>query len=414
MTKQNPQHKGAIAAILFSLLVVMMGYGALLPVLPFYVERLALSAGVDQQTINFHIGGLTAIYSFFQLVFALIWGYLSDRLGRRVFIVMGLLGFMLMQVLIGLSTSLTMLYTARISGGIITAAMVPVSHAYLSDITSHENRRRVMAWSGTAISTGLITGPVAGGLLSKTDFHLSWKSGIFHLDKFSIPFLTLLLPGIIALFLVLKRLKDQPAVPVQVVTKGAPTTARSAGFSLLILLCLSFLYQFSVTSFETVFSIYAKNELSFSAYQIGVAFMLCGFFMALLQPVFVSPKTKMITAEGMLLIGFLTAALSLFAFPFIKSPIVVYLLISLLAVGGAMIAPLLTALVSLLDDRHTAKTLSFQTSVNSAAQVFGPLTGTWLTAKQELIPFLLNGSLLLIPVLFLSRLRKGQTSNPPG
>lgn len=69
---------------------------------------------------------------------------------------MGILGFILMQALIGLSTSLTMFYVARILGGIFTAALIPVSNAYLSDITSKENRSKIMAWSGTALSTGII------------------------------------------------------------------------------------------------------------------------------------------------------------------------------------------------------------------------------------------------------------------
>lgn len=77
MIKQQQQNKGAITAILFSLFVIMAGYGVLLPVLPFFVERLALNPGIDKETtINFHIGALTAVYPFFQLIFAVIWGKL--------------------------------------------------------------------------------------------------------------------------------------------------------------------------------------------------------------------------------------------------------------------------------------------------------------------------------------------------
>jgi len=105
--------KGIRIAILFSLFVVMTGYGVLLPVLPFYVERLSLKSGIDQKTLNFHVGALTSVYSLFQLVFAVVWGKLSDRFGRRRFIAMGLIGFILMEILTGLSTSLTMFYVAR-------------------------------------------------------------------------------------------------------------------------------------------------------------------------------------------------------------------------------------------------------------------------------------------------------------
>ncbi len=406
MIKQQNRNKAPVAAILFCLFVVMMGFGVLLPVLPFFVERLALRPGINHQTINFHIGALTAIYPFFQLIFAVIWGKLSDRVGRRSFIVMGLLGFILMQALIGLSTSFTMFYIARILGGILTAALIPVSNAYLSDITSKENRSKIMAWSGTAISTGIIAGPIAGGYLSKNDFHFSFKIGAFHLDKFSVPFFALIIPGIVALLIVLRTLKRKVNQTNIALSNAPALVVRSSGYSLLILLSLSFIYQFSVTSFETVFSIYAKNDLSFSAYQIGIGFMLCGLFMAVLQPVFASIKTKLVSDAGKLLTGFGIASFPLFILPFTKEYMLVYTLIILFAIGGALAAPHLTSLISLKDNNNTAKNLSVQTSVNSAGQIFGPLIGTWLADKQISAPFMVSSGLLAIPVLLFMRLKK--------
>ena len=77
----------------------------------------------------------------------------------------------------------------------------------------------------------------------------------------------------------------------------------------------------------------------------------------------------------------------------------VYGLIVFFAVGGALIAPQLTALISLKDETNTAKNLSYQSSVNSMGQVLGPMIGTWLAGKQVFAPFVLGGSLLLIPAM---------------
>lgn len=403
---QRQRHTGEITAILFSLFVIMTGFGVLLPVLPFFTERLALKSGIDQKTINFHVGALTSIYPFFQLIFAVIWGKLSDRFGRRGFIAMGLLGFILMQVLIGLSTSLAVFYIARIVGGIFSSAVIPVSNAYLSDITPKAKRSKIMAWSGAAISTGLIAGPVAGGYLSKTDFHLSLSMGVFHLDKFSVPFLVLVLPGLMAIFIVLKTLKNRNNKIGTVSTPATVSPDPPINYSLPGLLSLSFIFQFSVTSFETVFSLYAKNELLFSTLQIGTGFMLCGLFMAVLQPAFTSDKANLISQKGKLFAGFSIAAIALFSMPFIKQYILVYFLIILLAVGGSLIVPQLTAMVSLKDDRNVAGNLSVQTSVNSIGQMLGPLLGTWLAGEHTWAPFIVSGSLLVIPVLVFMLLNK--------
>ena len=127
--------------------------------------------------------------------------------------------------------------------------------------------------------------------------------------------------------------------------------------------------------------------------------MLCGLIMAVFQPMFTSIKTKIISEKGKLLAGFFIMAIALFIFPFMKPYILVYSLIILFAIGGAMIAPQLTAMVSLQDDSNTAKNLSYQTSVNSVGQILGPLIGTWLVGKQVLAPFILSSGLLIISVL---------------
>ena len=268
----------------------MLGYGILLPTLPYYTERLALADNLDPDRINFHIGLLTSIYPLFQLLFVVVWGKLSDRYGRKPIIICGLIGFVVMQLLTGLATSLTMLYAARIFGGIFTSSIIPVSNAYLSDITSEKRRTKIMAWSGVAISSGVIFGPVIGSFLSQTDFHLQYSIGLLHLDRFSIPFLFAALLGFIVLFIVMKWLKNT--------TRAHKLTAHKVGLRFIfskyfiVLLILSFVIQFILTLFETVFSIYGKDELDFNSNQVSIGFMLCGAIMAVLQPVLLLMERK--------------------------------------------------------------------------------------------------------------------------
>lgn len=387
-----------ISLILLSLFVVMLGYGILLPTLPYYTERLALKDNLDTDLINFHIGLLTSIYPFFQLLFVVVWGKLSDKYGRKPIIIIGLIGFVIMQLLTGLATSLTMLYAARIFGGIFTSSVIPVSNAYLSDITSEKRRTKVMAWSGVSISSGVIFGPVIGGLLSQTDVHLEYSLGLLHLDRFSVPFLFASLLGFIVLLIISKWLKNTAKVI------KFNTEKRSLRFSFskyfIIILMISFVMQFVVTLFETVFSIYGKDELAFNSNQVGIGFMICGSVMAILQPVFASYGEKVLSAKKQIILGLLISGISLIAFPFFKNEFLVYGLIVVFAAGGAMVTPNLLSAVSLISQENTGRNISIQSSTNSIGQILGSIIGTWLVAAGFYYPFIISGSVILISIGF--------------
>ncbi len=194
--------------LLACLFVVMIGFGITLPVLPFYVERLALAAGASQQAIVMHVTMLTSVYALMQLVFAPLWGRWSDRIGRRPLILVGIAGYVVAQIMFGLSTSLWLLYLARIVGGALSSATLPVSAAYVVDLTTKEERSRGMAWLGTAASLGVVVGPAIGGVLSRRDWHFNWSVGHFVIDSFSTPFFAAATLGLLTLFSALRWLPE--------------------------------------------------------------------------------------------------------------------------------------------------------------------------------------------------------------
>ena len=402
-----------LLTVLCLLFLVALGYGVILPVLPFFTERLAMGEGASQDSITLQIGLLTSVYPFFQMLLAPFWGRWSDHRGRRTLLLMGLLGFILMQVLIGLVTSLWALYAARIIGGIFTSATIPVGYALISDLTTGNHRDMGIALAGTTFSLGVVLGPFIGGVLSGTDLHWEADWGHFLINDYSVPFLFLAGLGLLFIFPAWRWLGKEEALQYEQADKVEVSAVQwRVLFSRLFpYLLLSFVYQMVLTLFETVFSIYSKNELAYQASAIGYGFMVCALVMALLQPVAVSKKAKQyINRRNQLVLGFVLFGAGILSLLLVSSLPLVLLLIGLAATGAAFIAPNVTTLISLKAESDTGSALGLQKSTDGLGQVIGPIAGSWFFTIDTALPYLLSGSLVVV-LAFLIAWRKGGALN---
>ena len=270
--------------LLACLFVVMIGFGITLPVLPFYVERLAQAEGATPRAIVMHVALLTAAYPLGQLVFAPVWGRWSDRTGRRPLLLMGIAGYVIAQILFGLATSLWLLYVARILGGVLSSATLPVSAAYVADATTEGERGRGMAWLGTAASLGFVVGPALGGVLARRDFHFTARYGHLMIDGFSIPFFAAAVLGLCTLAAAIRWLPE--SLSTQAPRSRSEETDpdwRTLGRSLGPLLGLALVAQFALAMFEATFALHAQAILNYGPAEVGAVFVVCGLVMAVFQ-----------------------------------------------------------------------------------------------------------------------------------
>ena len=151
------KHTKNVAILSFTLLVVMLGFGIVIPIFPFYVE--SLGAGGTE------LGLLAASYAVMRLVFGPIWGTLSDRVGRKPILMIGILGYGITMFWFGLADRLWMLFLARSLSGILSSATSPTTMAYIGDSTPEDERGRGMGFLGAAVGLGTILGPGLGGIL---------------------------------------------------------------------------------------------------------------------------------------------------------------------------------------------------------------------------------------------------------
>ena len=148
-----------LSILFFTMVVVMLGFGMVIPILPFYIKSFGASGRA--------LGALMAVYGLMQFIFAPLWGEVSDRRGRKPILMVGLFGNALAMLLMGLSTQLWMLFAGRVLAGVLSSATLPTAMAYIGDTTSKEQRGGGMGLIGATVTwyvqvAVVVTGHVAG------------------------------------------------------------------------------------------------------------------------------------------------------------------------------------------------------------------------------------------------------------
>lgn len=396
-TAANNRPDGVGAAVFFLLLaavlVVMLGYGVLLPILPFLLARALGDAG--RVAISWHTGMLTAAYMFALFVFAPIWGMLSDRIGRRPIILAGLAGYLLAQVLFGLHQSLGAAYAVRAIAGASAAAVLPIVSAYVSDAAAEDRRARRFAWVSAASLVGLLLGPALSGLIYGV-LTVAPTSGANSIFSAMLPLYlsaALGIPLLIGIFLWLP---------------GTRTASSSAGIgeycrdlprnrSLVVLLILTLFLMFGLGSFEVGIALQGQQVLGLTAARIGLMFVECSMVMIIAQLLLFSRKTAVqrLLSHHFAAWGYLVMATGFIFLPGGQNFYLLLLLVGLIAAGSGVLLPLLAHSTSLQAGRNPGATLGMQTAAASLGQALGSVAGGWLFGAVAGASFWITAVLML-------------------
>lgn len=407
--------KKSLLLVLFSLFVTMIGFGLTLPALPFFVERLALGPEATQREIAFHVGGLTSAFALTQLGFSPLWGLLSDARGRKLVLVIGMVGFSVSQLVFGLSSSLFLLYSARLGGGVFASAVLTMSSTYVADVLPPETRGKGMAWRGSAAGLGVVMGPMLSGLLAGEDWHIrSRVVGHLMFDGFSIPFFAAAAIAAVTVPLIVRWL---PEFSPQLESKHALHRDRrwyQLGLHLKGLLGLVLASQFGLALFEAVFALFAAQKLRLSMTQIGYGFAMCGLVMAIFQGSVVGYLSGRISERVQIAAGFVLTGAGLLLLLGAESVVNTLGIIAVLAFGISLISPNVITLIANHSESNEGVAMGLQNAVASLGQVTGPLVGGVLFGLSAVLPFTLAGVLMLILAIFTARWRMDQVFSEPG
>ena len=368
----------------FTLLVVMLGYGMVMPVMPFLIER--LGAGGRE------LGWLISTYSLMQLICAPLWGILSDRIGRKPVIAVGVLGYAVTLFLFGLATEFWMLFVARTLAGMLSSAAMPTSMAYISDNVAEDERSGGMGQLGAATGVGIIAGPLLGGLLSEDSLSLPFFVGA-GMALLSFLLVLLLLPESRPLREVGERqsirLMD---IRVKTLREAVPGPA---GWVLVLILIMSF----GLANFQGIIGLYAVDKFGFSTGQVGMLWMVIGAVLILGQGGLTGPLTKRFGELWLIRAGLAGGAVGFLCISLAGNFGTLLLALGFFTLTLALIGPALNAYISRFASERQGRVMGMNAAAGSLGRVVGPLLAGPLYDANVEYPLWSGAATLLVGAL---------------
>lgn len=363
-----------------SLVVVMLGFGLIIPILPFYIDAMGAS-GTD-------LGLLMATFALMQLIFAPIWGSLSDHIGRKPVLMIGIFGNALSQLLLGLSTQLWMLFAARALAGVLSSATLPTAMAFVGDSTSDEDRGGGMGIMGAAMGLGMVLGPGLGGWLAERSLSLPFFVAA-ALSMLILVFVFLMLPESLPLE---QRIRDGRKFSGPDFRQMARALAGPMGY----LFFLAFLLSFGMTNFEGVFGLYALRRYDYGAGQVGTILTAIGLTSALVQGGLTGPLTKRWGESRVIQSSLLVSAIGFLLMLGATTFVMVLLTTCFFMVGNAMLRPAVASLISKRATQGQGVAMGLNNSFMSLGRIVGPVWAGALLDYNLYLPYLSGAAIMAI------------------
>lgn len=368
---------GPMTILLIIQFLVMVGFGIVIPILPFFVEKLgggALSLGI-----------FMSVYSIMQFIFAPIWGRLSDRIGRRPVLLIGLAGYGVTFLMFGMINNLYLLIVLRALAGMVSSATLPTAMAYLADITEGADRSKGMGMLGAAMGLGMVFGPAIGGWLG--------------LYSFSLPFF---IAGGLALLLLLFTWTFLPESlkPSDLPGRRRPRlTLEVVKDPLFALFAFNFVISFSMSMFESTFALYSADKVGFGPEEMGITFAILGIFAVIVQGGLIGPLVKKFGETRLVNSGAFVSSLGLISIVLSRNVVLLVMSTVVFMVGNSLMTPTSSSLVTKQNSRGQGASLGFFQAFASLGRVFGPVTGGALFDLHMGLPYITGSVFLVLIVL---------------
>ncbi len=397
--------KRALVIIWITIFIDLMGITLIIP----FINDLVADLGGDEQSVGLLLGS----YALMQLLFAPVWGRISDRIGRRPVIIIGLATSAVAFTIFGLADKLWLLFASRMLAGLANAN-ISTAQAYVADITPRAERAGRMGLIGAAFNLGFIVGFPIGGILSSA---LGNQAPVLFAAGLS-------LVNCLAALVILPESYPKaaraeggqlPAIhPLRTMVESMGNVAlfwRRPAISLVLTTFLIFTIAFSVI--HVTFVEYFRDVLVLSPRDRGFVFMWIGIVGAITQVTLLKGLVRRFGEGRVIELGLLAMALGLASIPFLRSLSLIYFGSMFIALGKSRVTPTVMAVISQRSgEREQGAAMGVTQSLGSLGRIIGPPYGGITYARVNFFFPFLSAAAMAVAAWALFRGRGSAAASP--
>lgn len=382
--------KGRLASIFLVVFIDLLGFGLILPLLPYFAGQYGAS--------QFVVGTLVASYALAQFIGAPLLGRLSDRFGRRPILMVSIAGTALSFLVLGLAEPvgralarlplaaatgdqlaalesaavLGVMFISRFMAG-LTGGNITVAQAYISDVTDAQNRAKGLGMIGAAFGLGFILGPAIGGALSRWGY-----------DVPSFAAAALATVNLIGIFFLLPE-SLTPERKAQLVQQPRSLISVNAMLEALTqprigpLMHIRLFFALAAALFQTMFTLWAKDRLALSASSTALLLAYVGLLSVVVQGGLIGPLTRRYSEYRLIFWSTAVQAVSLLFWAFTPSvPVLMVVMIPLAFSTGVLNTVVNAAITRAVAPQEIGGALGIAASLESLSRIVSPVAGGWL------------------------------------